>query len=917
MGWLRQAWQRTGCRSANEVAELLLAHDRVPSSLEIKPVSLANNLRALDRGKRLGWWRRHRSLLGPLASVLERAPDELEQLLADPAPEDGARDGALDRIALAPFGCLRPLDPSEALPPGFPELVSRPGRWRRVWWTTLDRRARRIAGQWLEARGLARYLTATSLADALAKVPVEGRVFLELTTRVDAADYVAFADALELDCLRVCVAAPFHWRSTWIPAPGAAFVFSEREDSGPWTDVDATEISSAIEPLLNWVTDRIPRVRRPARDNLAALVRSLDPASGFSGPGDVLDFVGLWSATTQRARPAVGARRAWARHRLVIAFASSDESSPTSTKATDDVVCALLAKSIQGSPAAWLYGQTYQSWTNQLPTEFAVTHDSQSIRELLEGADDGLSSEKVNQLREALSSSPNVVLDRLVQAGVFVPVADDCLSLDPSWAANILYSDALDHLLEGDAREVGRLALHAPVVDAVIERLLAHFVRGDLRHAQRLLRDARRTTSNARTLATYEVCVCALGLARLIQPEFPPELLELARSALAQTLCVVDELPHGLAVPLVGDHASLCTLAVYTLAALSLDAVWDDELKPGNELSNVRELCAVAAHALSRLQGLEHGSRLLHGAFRLGAKLVRHATRIIGEFDELRLPGLLYVLAAEWRRDDVITRMFRKHYVTVALLREPDLRPRLILEGLSVVGPEMDGAPGALLDTLWDMWTCGDVEFARRTAPPIRWLDIDEDATERVWRRGSTEHKLPFMSLLLEDERFPSPVARALSETDWDAWVELVLARADADAPGTADAWKHVPPVIAIKIAADSRLDDLRHDAIITGLWTVIPARLLQEARSGALGQAVKSFVGAPECSLSELLSITASRLKSAEEIDNESRVRFARWLHSIVLERGTGWRQALKLRRSCQPGWQGLTAAKVLTRDR
>ena len=153
MGWLRQAWQRAGCCSANEVAELLLAHDHLPSSLLIKPASLANNLRALDRGMRLGWWRRHRSLLGPLASVLERTPDELEQLLADPAPEAGARDGALGRIPLAVLGGLRPLDPRDELPPGFPELVGRPGRWRRAWWTTLDRRARTIAGQWLARPG--------------------------------------------------------------------------------------------------------------------------------------------------------------------------------------------------------------------------------------------------------------------------------------------------------------------------------------------------------------------------------------------------------------------------------------------------------------------------------------------------------------------------------------------------------------------------------------------------------------------------------------------------------------------------------------------------------------------------------------------------------------------------------------------
>ena len=151
MGWLRQTWQRVGCCSANELAELLLAHELVPAELPIKPSSLANNLRSLDRGKRLGWWRRHRALLAPLASVLDRTPDELEQLLAEPASGD-ARVDELARIPLAALGRLRSLDPSaEELPPGFPELVSRPGRWRRV--VVDDARSARAPDRWPLARG--------------------------------------------------------------------------------------------------------------------------------------------------------------------------------------------------------------------------------------------------------------------------------------------------------------------------------------------------------------------------------------------------------------------------------------------------------------------------------------------------------------------------------------------------------------------------------------------------------------------------------------------------------------------------------------------------------------------------------------------------------------------------------------------
>ncbi|MCA9719796.1 MAG: hypothetical protein KC468_34335 [Myxococcales bacterium] len=372
---------------------------------------------------------------------------------------------------------------------------------------------------------------------------------------------------------------------------------------------------------------------------------------------------------------------------------------------------------------------------------------------------------------------------------------------------------------------------------------------------------------------------------------------------------MIDGRSHDLVIPLVGDHASLCSLAVYTLAALSLDSVLDQASELTMESSNLHRVCRATKGGLLRLRSTRHGLLLVQGAFRLGARLLLRAeSSSVGDSEVLRIPARLYTRAAEWRRGGPVVNIFRNAYVEAALLRDLELSPGLILDGVSTVGPEMDGSPGELLDTLWDMWACSDVEFDRRSAPPLCWLYIDEVAAERVWSRGSADHKKQYMALLLEDDRFPAPVARALSEADWEAWIELMLARGDSGAPGTPDAWRNVPSAIAVKIAADPRLDDVQHVPVIVALWTVIPARLLADVRDGDLGQMMKYCVCAPDDSLGELLSLVAGRLKDAAELDYELRARLARWLHAIVIERRTGWRQALKLRRRYLTGWLGLT---------
>ncbi len=791
MGWLRQSWQRAGCGSAKELAELLLAHEDVPSSMSIKASSLANNLRSLDRGKRLGWWRRHHQLIAPLASVIERSPEDVDQLLVEPSRRGDPGNEESKRIVLATNGRLRSLDPSEPLPPGFPELIRRAGRWQRNWWTTLDRRARRIAGRWLEERGLARHVIATSLADALAKMPVEGRVFLELTTRVDADDYSAFAGAAELDCIRLCVAAPFHWRSKWAPAPGGPFLFSASTDSGRWSDIDSASLAESIDPLLSWAVDRIPRARRPKGDALVAHVRALDPMYTFTGPGDLLDFVGLWTATPERDRPTVGDRGAWARRRL---GAFSSHESPQPRLELDEVVGALLRGALSDDPETWLYGQERAKWRGYLKKGHVASPDAPKLRELLGSADTELDADKIELLREALAPSSDAALDQLRRAGLLVLMGEGCESLDPLWAVNIRYLEALEQKLDGEARELGSLALHESLVDPIVERLLAGFTNGDFRRARRVLGDAKRMTTDGRVLAAYEVCTCALGLAGLVLPELPPDLVELGLAALRQTLIAIDGEPAGLVVPLADD--SLCSLPVFVLVALTLEVALDPEAEREHS-DELERLCTRASGAISRLIRVPaRGAQLVQGAFRLGAKL----SPPLGEeakvraSDEIRLPMRLYNTAPEWRDANRFQRLFIG-IEPQARCSTLSLSPSVLLLGIEAVSADAVGTPGSLFEILWELWEfTGDLE----ETPPLRWIEESPGAAERVWRYGSTDRHKPFLLALLERHEFPLCVARAFSADDWRMWLTLILDEASPHlSPQAPSSWERLPRAVA------------------------------------------------------------------------------------------------------------------------
>jgi hypothetical protein len=82
MGWLRERFLEAGHASADKLASYLKDGERWPADVEeLGERSLGNNLRALDQGRRLRWWRLRPELLEALASAIQRDPGEVTRLL--------------------------------------------------------------------------------------------------------------------------------------------------------------------------------------------------------------------------------------------------------------------------------------------------------------------------------------------------------------------------------------------------------------------------------------------------------------------------------------------------------------------------------------------------------------------------------------------------------------------------------------------------------------------------------------------------------------------------------------------------------------------------------------------------------------------------------------------------------------------
>src|SRR5688572_12334443 len=225
MGWLRELMSSgdSKYRSFGVLARAALSHPDWPSDASLQPRSLATLLSKLDRQVDLAWLEDRPEVQLLLASLLGCSA-------ADLAPRRPMPVNANQRVRLTDLRYGRAFDPiDEPLPPGIPELVQRPPEWGALWWVAPNGSGRTLTGNWLRARGLARF-QATRRLD---HVPAgRGPVFVEVTDGRDRHRPLAPA----LASLRpLCVAAPFR--------PPASSAES-------WTVIESPPIAEFLDELV-------------------------------------------------------------------------------------------------------------------------------------------------------------------------------------------------------------------------------------------------------------------------------------------------------------------------------------------------------------------------------------------------------------------------------------------------------------------------------------------------------------------------------------------------------------------------------------------------------------------------------------------------------------------------------------------
>src|SRR4051794_837324 len=234
MGWLRDLMDQSdsGCRSYGELARAALENSDWPSESRMAERSLASIFSKLDRNQEADWLAERVGVQRVLSKVLGVSLDDLRA----PGLQVGgsAPRGDLRRLRLTSLRYGRALDlVDEPLCPGLPAVTLKPGVYQSTFWRAASGSGRSLVGRFLQARGLAHVIEASTFEEALAVLPERGPVFIELHSQ----RALPLPDAPRPE---LCIAANFDPRNP------------------TWQVHTSPEVDTYLDELVDWVAARLP-----------------------------------------------------------------------------------------------------------------------------------------------------------------------------------------------------------------------------------------------------------------------------------------------------------------------------------------------------------------------------------------------------------------------------------------------------------------------------------------------------------------------------------------------------------------------------------------------------------------------------------------------------------------------------------
>ena len=533
MGWLFDLALRQGKRKKGKLAEELYSSSgwEGPKYREIR--SLENILRKLDKGN---------------LSYLEKWADWFPRLLAavlDVSEEAIWEEAALVREAserpsgmywLADLKGVKPLDLARENPfPGLPPEVLTPDKWDAHWWHTRPAEEAEVVAPFLQARRLARVVRAETWSEALERLPNRGAVLVILTDEEEAQSANAEDVPARLSLLVAAYGeAPFHETSEML----AFRRWGERGSTGKaWKECENPDPDEWIEALLRWVHGRLEPDGHFDFDLTLQLTQRAPLRGMFLGPCDLLSFCGLLDETRRsvvETLDVLAILRVWLRL------------STTRAKGMDPQLVEFFEDPARG--AALVYGlfrnylfefgaygglPTAQDWASFVPAGLFPPPDYEGARALVSEPGDALHGDKLRRLRDKLGPSHIALIDTLTGLRILRPRERDRFLSHQFWLEELIVSDVIEALPEASPQDLGKALLRNPAYE-VVPVLWGRFTKGDVTALERSLEAL--DPSNVFTVAAFEACVRAYGLAVLYGLEIDEVLASRALRTLLSPL---------------------------------------------------------------------------------------------------------------------------------------------------------------------------------------------------------------------------------------------------------------------------------------------------------------------------------------------------------------------------------------------
>ncbi len=787
MGWLRDLMLQapTPVRSLGDLSRSALRASEWPTDTKMQPRSLAALFSKLDRDQELDWLGDRPGAQVALAKALGASLDDIR---ARVRRRQESSPGQVVRLRALPAArALSFLE--EPLFPGIPAEVLEPATFGGVFWVAASGAGRSLVGRWLEARGLARYVRATTWAEARQRLPAHGAVFVELETPD------GFPEPDAAPGLRLCVASPLE------PPAGLAFRV-----------VTSPPPETYLSDLVRWVAERSPQDGRFEPDRVLVWLRGEPLERGvIDGPGAVLGLCGLADEVGARAL-SEGLDKLVRRYAQARFAASLDAEAPHAAffrKNGYGTLVALVRRLLAEDSLPWDAPRTREQWLSLVPEELQREADVDWLKLTLGTGPGALRSADLERAARKLPPGAFRVVRCLEQAGLLEAVAEDSLKLGPRFLARTLLSEAVDAVVQASPIEWGTALLEGSARGDVEARVLEQ-ARTSAGQSLEPLFEAS-DPDNLFYVGAFELGFVAAGLAVLDGAELPRELRE---NLFEDQLELMLELPGELPVPRVlrGTESERAERhGLWLLAALTLSEDLPSQAKGHRLLRPWRgqDIEPRFGALLDRVTAALESPRLSSVAALSVFSLVGRLRTSVGALVSLETPHPLEqpTVIAEEVMHGVLT------WGTAAGLERG--RPGLLIAATRAAAATLDVPWSDVARAIWLAW-----DAAERPAEGADFLLPESDPEGAFWAHIPRELLRP---MLADARDKPMPYDR-LREEPWAAIEGAVL---EGSLLPSAPIVEHAPLAVLDSWLGRRGLEPFE-GAALRALFVRLPERLLR-----------------------------------------------------------------------------------------